>query len=599
MSGSKLKKAHKKNKFNRFYYNKQKTMLKVEIGVGIVLFVYLAGSLFFSSHFYIRSKVNGVGASFRSAQSTYDKILTNADKYTITFENADGDVVNEVSAADLGVDVNYQVDQVQTLLDSQTGFNWVGRLLVPAEYYTKTGNSYDANEVKKVASSLDFSHQKSTKESEDAYIQFNGKEFEIVDEVYGDVIDEEGVEEAIIYAVENLQTVINLTDGTCYNKPDVKADDKKIQKAKDQLNKYLDTDIHYDLGEGITEEIPLDTKATWFTWDKKTFDISFNRDAIGEYVNSMGDKYNTYGKKKEFTTSSGQEITVPAGSFGWRIAYEGEIDQIISDLEAGEDVTRDFTYIYKGTSHGEKDYGNSYVEVNLTTQHVYVYKDGEMVFDTACVSGNVAKGHGTHTGVYPIAYKQKDATLKGDNYESHVKFWMPFNMGEGLHDATWRSKFGGTLYKNGGSHGCVNLPLSAAEKIYGIVEAGWPVLVFYTGDEEEENFKISNPQIDVINMIADIGEVSLSSEAKIAAARQKYNGLTEEQKALVTNYQTLVNAETTLATIKQQFAPMLDPSTEGTEETISPDGAAPAVTPEQVAPAPDATAQPEVVLPQE
>lgn len=597
MSGAKVNKAHKKNKYNRFYYNKQKTMLKFEIGVGIVLFVYLAGSIFFSSHFYIRSKVNGVGASFRSAQSTYDKILTNADKYTITFENADGEVINEVSAADLGVDVNYQVDEVETLLDSQTGFNWIGRLFVPTEYYTKTGNSYDAAEVKKVASSLDFSHQKSTKESEDAYIQFNGKEFEIVDEVYGDVIDEEGVEEAIIYAVENLHTVINLTDGTCYNKPDVKADDKKIQKAKDKLNEYLDTDIHYDLGEGITEEIPLDTKATWFTWDKKTFDIDFNRDAIGEYVNAMGDKYNTYGKKKEFTTSSGQEITVPAGSFGWRIAYEGEINQIIADLEAGEDVTRDFTYIYKGTSHGEKDYGNSYVEVNLTTQHVYVYKEGSMVFDTACVSGNVAKGHGTHTGVYPIAYKQKDATLKGDNYESHVNFWMPFNMGEGLHDATWRSKFGGTLYKNSGSHGCVNLPLSAAEKIYGIVEAGWPVLVFYTGDEEEENFKLSNPQIDVINMITDIGTVSLESEAKIAAARQKYNALSAEQKALVTNYQTLVNAEQTLAVLKQQVAPAVDPSaeagvTDGSAGTT--EGAA-----EQVVPTPDATAQPEVVLPQE
>ena len=598
MRGAKVNKAHKKNKYNRFYYNKQKTMLKVEIGVGIVLFVYLAGSLFFSNHFYIRSKVNGVGASFRGAQSTYDKILTNADKYTITFENADGDVINEVSAADLGVDVNYQVDEVQALLDSQSGFNWIGRLLVPAEYYTKTGNSYDAAEVKKVAGSLDFSHQKSTKESEDAYIQFNGKEFEIVDEVYGDVIDAEGVEEAIIYAVENLQTVINLTDGTCYNKPDIKADDKKIQKAKDQLNKYLDTDIHYDLGEGFTEEIPLETKATWFTWDKKTFDIDFDRDAIGEYVNSMGDKYNTYGKKKEFTTSSGQEITVPAGSFGWRIAYDGEIDQIISDLKAGEDVTRDFTYIYKGTSHGEKDYGNSYVEVNLTTQHVYVYKEGSMVFDTACVSGNVSKGHGTHTGVYPIAYKQKDATLKGDNYESHVKFWMPFNLGEGLHDATWRSKFGGTLYKTSGSHGCVNLPLSAAEKIYGIVEAGWPVLVFYTGDEEEENFKLSNPQIDVINMITDIGEVSLTSEAKIAAARQRYNALSAEQKALVTNYQTLVNAEQTLAVLKQQAAPAADPSaeagaTDGTTELV-PEG-----TTEQVVPTPDATAQPEAVLPQE
>ncbi len=555
MSGAQVKKTHKKrkNKFKKYYIDK-KTMLRLEIGVGIVLFVYLAGSLFFSNHFYIRSKVNGVGASFRNAESTYENILSNADNYTITFENADGEVVNEVSAADLGVDVNYQVDEVQVLLDSQTGFNWIGRIFVPAIYYTQTGNSYDAASVKKVANSLDFSHQKATAESEDAYIKFNGKEFVIVNEFYGDRIDAEGVEEAIIYAVENLQTVINLTDGTCYNKPDIKADDKIIQDAAELLNKYMDTDIHYDLGDGVTEEIPVETKAAWFTWDPKTFEIEFDRDAIGEFVNSMGDKYNTYGKKKEFTTSSGEQITVPAGSFGWRIAYEGEIDQIIADLTAGEDVTRDFTYLYRGTSHGVTDYGNSYVEVNLTTQHVYVYKDGEMVFDTPCVSGNVSKGHGTHTGVYPIAYKQKDATLKGDNYESHVNFWMPFNLGEGLHDATWRSKFRSTIYKTSGSHGCVNLPLSAAETIYGIVEAGWPVIVFYTGDTEEENFKLGNPQIDAMNLIADIETVTLESEAKISAARQKYNSLTDEQKALVTNYQDLVNAEQALAILKQQAA---------------------------------------------
>ena len=543
-------KAHKKA--HKFYLDK-KTMLRIEIITGIVLFVYLAGSAFFNSHFYIRSKVNGVGASFRSAEGAYDKILTNADKYTITFENADGETINEVSAADLGVGVNYQVDEVQYLLDSQTGLNWVGRLLVPAEYYTKTGNSYDEAKVRAVATSLDFSHQKSTKESEDAYIKFNGSEFVIVDEVYGDRIDAEGVEEAIIYAVENLQTKINLTDGTCYNKPDVKADDANIVAARDLLNKYMNVNIHYDLGEGITEEIPVDVKAGFFSWGDD-FKVEFNREAIGEFVNSMGDKYNTYGKKKQFVTTEGEEIEVPAGSFGWRIAYEGEIDQIIADLTAGEDVTRDFTYLYRGTSHGEKDYGNSYVEVNLTTQHVYVYKEGTMVLDTSCVSGNISKGHGTHTGVYPIAYKQKDATLRGDNYESHVNYWMPFNMGEGLHDATWRSKFGGTLYKTSGSHGCVNLPLSQAEKIYDIVEAGWPVIVFYTGDTEEENFRLQNPQIDVMNLIADIETVTLESEAKIILARQKYDALSEEQKALVTNYEDLVNAEIVLQTLKAQAA---------------------------------------------
>ncbi|SFN59111.1 Putative peptidoglycan binding domain-containing protein [Pseudobutyrivibrio sp. UC1225] len=551
MSGVKRKvKAQKKA--HRFYLDK-KTMLRIEIIAGIVLFVYLAGSVFFENHFYIRSKVNGVGASFRTAEGAYEKILSNADKYTITFINDEGDVVNEVSAADLGVDVNYQVEEVQYLLDQQTGMNWIGRLFVPAENYTKTGNAYDEEKVKKVVSSLDFSHQKSTKESENAYIKFDGDKFVIVDEVYGDVIDAEGVEEAIIFAVENLQTKINLSDGTCYHKPAVKAEDVNINKATALLNKYMDVNIHYDLGEGITEEIPTEVKAKFFKWDED-FKVDFDREAIGEYVNSMGDKYNTYGKKKQFVTTEGEEIEVPAGSFGWRIAYDGEIDAIIADIKAGQDVTRDFTYLYRGTSHGEKDYGNSYVEVNLTTQHVYVYKEGVMVLDTSCVSGNVSKGHGTHTGVYPIAYKQKDATLRGDNYESHVNFWMPFNLGEGLHDATWRSKFGGTIYKTSGSHGCVNLPLSQAEKIYDIVEAGWPVIVFYTGDTEEENFRLQNPQIDAMNLIADIESVTLESEAKIVAARQKYDSLTEEQKALVTNYQDLVNAETVLQTLKAQAA---------------------------------------------
>ncbi|SEL04133.1 Putative peptidoglycan binding domain-containing protein [Pseudobutyrivibrio ruminis] len=533
------------------YYRAKR--LRLGIILGIILIIYLAGSLFFRNHFYIRSKVNGVGASFRTAQSTYDKIINSADKYTISFIDADGNVINEVSSSELGVGVNYDESEVQTLLDSQSGFNWVLRLFVPAEYYTATGNSYDAAKVTAVASSLDFSNQSSTTESQDATIQFDGEKFVIVDEVYGDKITEEGVEEAIIYAVENLQTEINLADGTCYEKPNVLASDANIQKAVDVLNNYMDTDIHYDLGEGITEEIPADTKATWFTWDD-SFNVSFDRDAIGEYVNSMGDKYNTYGKKKEFTTTLGETIEVPAGSFGWRIAYDGEIDAIIADLEGGEDVTRDFTYLYYGTSHSGHDYGNSYVEVNLTEQHVYVYKDGEMVFDTDCVSGKISANHGTHTGVYPIAYKQTDATLKGDNYESHVNYWMPFNMGEGLHDATWRSSFGGTIYKTGGSHGCVNLPLSAAEQIYNIVEAGWPVIVFYTGDTEEENYLIQNPQVKVSELIAEIETVTLESEPQIAEARAQYEALTEEQKAQVSNYQDLVNAELTLQTLKLQAA---------------------------------------------
>ena len=530
-----------------------KTMLGLEIALGVVLFVYLSGSVYFENHFYIGSRVNGVEASFKNAKAAYEQILTNADDYKITFVDAKGNEVNQVSAEDLGFEVNYPVKQVQSLLDSQTGFNWVARIFVPAQYYTKTGNTYDKVKVKEISSSLDFSRRESTMESENACIYFDGESFVIEEEVYGDTIDSRGVEKAITNAVENLQTEINIEDGSCFLEPSVKADDNDINRAVEILNKYMETDITYDLGDGIIEEVPAETKADWFTWDEY-FNVSINKDAIAEFVDEMAEKYDTYGEPKRFVTTDGKTINVPSSSYGWKINRDGEVKQIMKDLKNGEDVVRDFTYSNRAKSHGVNDYGNSYVEVNLSTQHVYVYRDGLMVLDTNCVSGNIAKGTGTHTGVYSIAYKQKDATLRGDNYESHVSYWMPFNMGEGLHDATWRSKFGGDIYRNSGSHGCVNLPLAKAGEIYNIVEQGWPVIVFYTGNTEKENAKITTPQAEVMTLIADIESVTLESEAKIVVARQKYDALTDEQKAQVTNYEDLVSAETVLNTLKEQAA---------------------------------------------
>ena len=94
------------------------------------------------------------------------------------------------------------------------------------------------------------------------------------------------------------------------------------------------------------------------------------------------------------------------------------------------------------------------------------------------MSGNVSRGHTTPAGLYSLTYKQRDAVLKGEGYASPVKYWMPFNGGVGLHDATWRSTFGGTIYKTGGSHGCINLPYSAAQKIFAQLKTGDPVLVY-------------------------------------------------------------------------------------------------------------------------
>ena len=56
---------------------------------------------------------------------------------------------------------------------------------------------------------------------------------------------------------------------------------------------------------------------------------------------------------------------------------------------------------------------------------------------------------------------------------------MPFNGGIGIHDATWRSSFGGNIYVAGGSHGCVNAPYSLANTIFNNIDSGTPVVCYY------------------------------------------------------------------------------------------------------------------------
>ena len=99
-------------------------------------------------------------------------------------------------------------------------------------------------------------------------------------------------------------------------------------------------------------------------------------------------------------------------------------------------------------------------------QKLWMYVDGECIVETNVVTGNINNGNGTRKGVFSLTYKTRNAVLRGPGYESPVSYWMPFDGDIGLHDATWRSSFGGTIYKYNGSHGCVNMPFNAAKTVY-------------------------------------------------------------------------------------------------------------------------------------
>ena len=125
-----------------------------------------------------------------------------------------------------------------------------------------------------------------------------------------------------------------------------------------------------------------------------------------------------------------------------------------------------------------KEVGDTYVEVSLTDQHMWYIVDGDVYLESDCVTGNYGSAD-TPKGFWSVNNKISPCTLKGDDYVSYVTYWMPFiGGGWGLHDATWRSKFGGSIYKGDGSHGCVNLPYDIAKKLYAHITVGTPVIVY-------------------------------------------------------------------------------------------------------------------------
>ena len=121
--------------------------------------------------------------------------------------------------------------------------------------------------------------------------------------------------------------------------------------------------------------------------------------------------------------------------------------------------------------------GNTYVEVNIGKQRMWYYKNGKLLVETPVVTGNKGSND-TPKGYFTMYQRARNTTLVGPGYASPVDYWMAFSGGCGIHDASWRSEFGGSIYKGNGSHGCVNTPYNAVKTIYNNSDYGTPVIVY-------------------------------------------------------------------------------------------------------------------------
>lgn len=515
----------------------------------VLLIAYVGLAVYFNNHFCFGTTIDGIDVGGSSVSGVEDKIRKEIGAYELRLIERD-DKSETISGDAVAITPVFD-GELERLLKEQNGFAWIMKLIRPDQLELENAVTYDENALDEVLSMLSCTQKENQRSPVDAYCSdyIEGVGYEPVPADYGTTIDMQAFREAVGNAINVLAEELDLDQSGCYLNPSVESDDQGLLSQIDSMNAYLEAEITYDLLEK-TEVVNKDVIHTWLSFDNGK--VSVDEEAVAEYVSSLAKKYNTAYRKKEFKTTAGETVTIENCVYGWKIDKEGEAAQILEDLKGKKPVTREPVYSQRANSHGDTDYGDSYVEINLSAQHLYLYKDGKMVVESDFVSGNLSKGYVTPPGMFPLTYKTLDATLRGEGYATPVKFWMPFNGNIGMHDATWRKSFGGSIFKTNGSHGCVNLPYSAAEKIYENIDKGYAVIAYIEPGKEsemevpQESSKVSQ----VIALINSIGSVTQESEGVIAQARGMYDALTEEEKAQVGNYGILTSAERYLMQLK-------------------------------------------------
>ena len=145
--------------------------------------------------------------------------------------------------------------------------------------------------------------------------------------------------------------------------------------------------------------------------------VTLDQAKVKEYVQQLKYKYDTFGSSRQFKTATGETITVSGGDYGWLIAPNDTTAKIIEAIKSGQSQTIEPEYTYRGYHRETDEIGNTYVEISLAKQHMWFFKDGQLLVDTDVVTGNHNKGWDTHTGVYAIMYKEREATLVGENLQ--------------------------------------------------------------------------------------------------------------------------------------------------------------------------------------
>ncbi|MBO5461509.1 MAG: L,D-transpeptidase/peptidoglycan binding protein [Ruminococcus sp.] len=452
------------------------------IAVGVLAAAYVGVSVFFMSHFYINTTINGKDFSAKTVEDVEKYMSEQVQGYVLTIHEKDN-VDEQITGEEISL-VYEKSSEIEDALNKQNGFLWPMAFFNTSATEVTIHVSYDEAKLNIKIENLQALKVEQTPPTS-AYPKFDGEAFVIEPEVTGNAVDMEVLKEKVGQYITEFKAELDMDEDNCYLLPEYTSESEELQKVCDEMNTYLKASITYKM----KEDVVLDKQVIheWITVNDK-LEVKFNEDAVKEWLAEFGNTYDTVGTTRTITSPSGKSVEVSGGDYGWSIDEDKEYEAIIKSIKAGEVVEKEPAYYQTAASHSDQDWGTTYAEVDLSAQHMWMIVDGAVAMECDVVTGKPG-GWETPQGVYGIKWMASPTVLKGEiqpdtgkpEYETPVDYWMCITWsGIGFHDATWQPAFGGSLYLNGyGSHGCVNMPYNSAATLYGMLSEGVPVVMHY------------------------------------------------------------------------------------------------------------------------
>ena len=443
--------------------------------------IYLGLAIYYQDSFMYGTWINGIYCTGKTVSEAAEEL---AEKFEY-------DVLYVVTPQDVEV---LEVADLDVQYDFESALKEYRRKQNPLIWYSHMLTGHQNEEIlPKITFNQDLLEEwiyttdsyKSNLQTEEDYLLIvlgeNG--YEIIEEKEK-ILNISMAAEKLTEVIQNAGTEINLEDEDCYFTREETLEMQEIRELYEKIEQAQNISLTYKMKDVEKKIMPSDI-AAWIGRNEdgsfrlnKNGELVFDKDAIADFVGELADDYDTW-QNFPFTTHDGRKIILKKGNYGTKIYQQKEVSYLMNYLEEPTEMVREPAYIRNVTYGDSNAIDTTYVEVDMTAQKMMFFKDGEMVLKTDVVTGCTSQGMGTPELVCYVYGKSKNAILKGANYRSFVNYWVPVYGGIGLHDATWRDKFGGELYKKSGSHGCVNTPLEKMKELYDMLEIGMPVVIHY------------------------------------------------------------------------------------------------------------------------